>query len=248
MINTIKRNVVERTVQVTADNVKLEGSLAIPADVRAVVIFAPGSDSNRFSPSNRYVADLLHENRFATLLFELLTPQEEEIELNTHHLSSNVHFLARRISGASEWIAQQNQLRNLPIGYFGTHTGASAALLAAAQMQTQISAVVARGGQPALEPEVLAKICAPTLFVVGANDVTAIEHNQMVLEYLQCPKELAIVPGASSLFHEGGALEALAQLSLQWFQTHFVTETIESTLFEIWQKVSLVNEQNRTLH
>ncbi|MFN8446356.1 MAG: hypothetical protein U0175_36530 [Caldilineaceae bacterium] len=248
MVNIIKRNVVERTVQVASDNVKLEGNLAIPADVRAVVVFVPGSDSSRFSPSTRYVADVLHENGFATLLFELLTPQEEESELQTRHLSSDVNFLARRILGACDWVAQQNQLRNLPFGYFGTNSGASAALLAAAQQQVQIGAVVARGEQSRLEPEVLANICAPTLFVVGASDTSAVENNQMVLEHLQCPKELAIVPGASTLFQEREALEALAQLSLKWFQTHLVTETFESTLFEIWQKVSLTHEQYRTLH
>lgn len=248
MVNTIKRNVVERTVQVTADNVKLEGNLAIPADVRALVVFVPGCDSSRFSPSNRYLADVLHENRFATLLFELLTPQEEESELQTRHLSSDVNFLVKRVLGACEWASQQNQLRNLPIGYFGTHCGASAALLAAAQQQAQIGAVVARGEQAKLEPEVLANVCAPTLFVVGADDTSAIENNQRVLKHLQCPKELAIVPGASPLFQERESLESLAQLSLKWFQTHLETETLESKLFEIWQKVSLTHEQYRTLH
>ncbi len=207
----------EREVRVSAGPIILDGNLGIPGDARGVVLFAHGSGSGRHSPRNRYVARTLREARLATLLIDLLTPEEEEVDLRTRHLRFDIGLLAARLVGATDWLTQDSRTRDLRIGYFGASTGAGAALVAAAQRPEVAGAVVSRGGRPDLAGPALPHVAAPTLLIVGGNDVPVIGMNQEALEQLHTEKKLEIVPGATHLFEEPGALEEVARLAVDWF-------------------------------
>ncbi len=207
----------EREVRVSAGPVILDGNLGIPGDARGVVLFAHGSGSGRHSPRNYYVARTLREARLATLLIDLLTPEEEEVDLRTRHLRFDIGLLAARLVGATDWLTQDSRTRDLRIGYFGASTGAGAALVAAAQRPEVAGAVVSRGGRPDLAGPALPHVAAPTLLIVGGNDVPVIGMNQEALEQLHTEKKLEIVPGATHLFEEPGALEEVARLAADWF-------------------------------
>jgi putative phosphoribosyl transferase len=209
-----------RLVRVTAAAVTLEGNLSLPAGVRAVVLFAHGSGSSRHSSRNRYVARLLNEARLATLLIDLLTPDEETVDLRTGHLRFDIGLLARRLVGATDWLSQHPDTRELPVGYFGASTGAAAALVAAAERPEMVGAVVSRGGRPDLAGPALPRVQAPTLLIVGGNDLPVIELNRAAFEQLRCEKQLVIVPGATHLFEEPGALDEVARLAREWFECH----------------------------
>jgi dienelactone hydrolase len=211
-----------RYVQILSTGVRLEGILSTPADAKGLVLFVHGSGSSRQSPRNQYVAQTLQEAGLATLLFDLLTPEEEQVDLRTRHLRFDTHLLARRTAGVLEWTNLQPYTREFKIGLFGSSTGAAAALMAAVELPEMVEAVVSRGGRPDLANEVLSKVRAPTLLLVGSLDELVIELNEKALKEMKTgsEKKLVIVPGASHLFEEPGALEDAARLASEWFQTH----------------------------
>ena len=210
----------ERPVQVSAGPVVLEGNLGVPDGARGVVLFAHGSGSGRHSPRNRYVAQVLREAGLATLLIDLLTAEEEEVDLRTRHLRFDIGLLAERLVGATEWLERNPDTQDLGVGYFGASTGAGAALVAAAERPEPIGAIVSRGGRPDLAGPALPRVTAPTLLIVGGNDFPVIGMNQEALEQLRTEKRLEIVPGATHLFEEPGALEEVARLAADWFVRH----------------------------
>ena len=218
----------EREVRVSAESATLEANFDIPADAQGVVLFGHGSGSGRHSPRNRYVAETLCEAGQATLLIDLLTPEEEEVDMRTRHLRFDIRLLADRLAGATDWLAQNPDTRDLSVGYFGASTGAGAALVAAAERPEEVGAIVSRGGRPDLAGDALAHVRAPTLLIVGGNDVPVIEMNREALEQLRVEKELEIVPGATHLFEEPGALEQVACLASGWFVRHLRSITDSS--------------------
>ena len=207
----------EREVRVSAGPVALEGNLGIPDDVRGIVLFAHGSGSGRHSPRNRHVAGALREAGLATLLIDLLTPEEEEVDLRTRHLRFDIGLLADRLVGATDWLAQNPDTRNLSVGYFGASTGAGAALVAAAKRPEAVGAVVSRGGRPDLAGEALPRVAAPTLLIVGGEDEPVIVMNRGAFAQIRAEKKLEMVPGASHLFEEPGKPEKVARLAAGWF-------------------------------
>jgi putative phosphoribosyl transferase len=212
------QHVDERLVRVAAGPVTLDGNLSLPDGARGIVLFAHGSGSSRLSPRNRYVARVLNEARLATLLLDLLTAQEEAIDLSTARLRFDIPLLAERLAGATDWLTRQPETQQLPIGYFGASTGAAAALVAAAQRPDVVRAVVSRGGRPDLAGPALERVRAPTLLIVGENDAPVIELNREALDRLRCDKGLVIVPGATHLFEEPGALDEVTRLARGWFE------------------------------
>jgi pimeloyl-ACP methyl ester carboxylesterase len=217
-----KTNAENRYVQILSTGVQLEGILSIPEDAKGLVVFVHGSGSSRHSPRNQYVAQTLQEGGLATLLFDLLTAFEEELDLRTRHLRFDIDLLARRTAGVLEWLDLQPHAHEFKRGLFGSSTGAAAALIAAAELPDKIDAVVSRGGRPDLAGETLPKVQAPTLLIVGGNDEVVIDLNESALAQMQSgeEKKLMIVPGASHLFEEPGTLEYAARLARDWFQTH----------------------------
>lgn len=207
----------EKSVQLLVSGVTLEGTLAIPANPRGVILFAHGSGSSRLSPRNRYVAGVLQEARLATLLFDLLTAREEAVDEVTAELRFDIGFLARRLVAATDWVLGNKETKKLAIGYFGASTGAAAALMACAERPDAVKAVVSRGGRPDLAAPALERVRAPVLLIVGGLDTTVIELNREAMTHLHGTKELAIVPGASHLFEEPGTLPEVARLATFWF-------------------------------
>lgn len=219
-MNRSKEMRAENLVRVTAGPVTLDGNLSRPENARGLVLFAHGSGSSRHSPRNRYVAQVLCEAGLATLLIDLLTSEEEKIDLRTRQLRFDIPMLAERLVGATDWLSQQSETRDLGIGYFGASTGAGAALIAATECPDVVQAVVSRGGRPDLAGEALARVKAPTLLIVGGDDTPVIRLNEEALAQLQTEKKLEIVPGATHLFEEPGKLEEVARLASQWFQRY----------------------------
>lgn len=207
----------ERVVRVAVGAVTLEGNMVVPPGARGVVLFAHGSGSSRHSPRNRYVAGVLQEAGLATLLVDLLTQQEEQVDVRTAHLRFDIGMLAERLAGATDWLAQQPETANLRVGYFGASTGGGAALVAAAERPEAVGAVVSRGGRPDLAGPALSRVSAPTLLLVGGNDPIVIELNEQAKARMQGEVQLTIVPGASHLFEERGTLEEVARLARDWF-------------------------------
>jgi dienelactone hydrolase len=207
----------ERTVTVRAGNAALDGTLATPADAYGLVVFAHGSGSSRHSPRNRYVAGRLNERGLATLLLDLLTPEEDLEDRQTRAHRFDVSLLAGRLGCAVTAAASQPATQKLPIGLFGASTGAAAALVAAAQRPDDVRTVVSRGGRPDLAGEALQDVRSATLLIVGARDVAVVDMNRRAMERLRCEKRLKIVPDATHLFEEPGALEAVADLAADWF-------------------------------
>jgi dienelactone hydrolase len=223
MAEPIELAIEERLVHIITGQETLEGNLNVPEGAGGVVLFAHGSGSGRHSPRNRYIARVLNEGRLATLLLDLLTSDEEAIDQQTAHLRFDIDLLARRLADATDWLAYQPDIGNLPIGYFGASTGAAAALMAAAELPDVVGAIVSRGGRPDLAGRALARVRAPTLLIVGGNDRVVIEMNRKALAQLPCEKQLVIVPGATHLFEEPGALAKVAELALGWFQRHLIS-------------------------
>lgn len=214
-----------RAVAIPLEPTALSGALVIPPDARGLVLFAHGSGSSRLSPRNRYVAEQLQKAGLATLLFDLLTPEEEAVDERTRALRFNIRLLADRLWLASHWMLARRETEKLNLGYFGASTGAAAALIAAAEHPHEVSAVVSRGGRPDLAAAALVKVKAPTLLIVGGWDEPVITMNQQALAQLQCEKELVIVPGATHLFEEAGKLGEVAQLATHWFSTFLKAKT-----------------------
>jgi pimeloyl-ACP methyl ester carboxylesterase len=211
-----------RAVTVPIDGVKLAGDLTVPAGPRGIVVFAHGSGSSRFSQRNRSVAARLHEARLATLLFDLLTETEERVDAVTSHLRFDIPFLATRLVTVTEWVRRDEEVCHLPVGYFGASTGAAAALVAAAELPGVVSAVVSRGGRPDLARHALAEVFAPTLLIVGGNDLQVLRLNQTAFDQLPGIKKLEIVPRAGHLFEEPGTLDVVATLAARWFERYLV--------------------------
>ena len=202
--------------EVTISPLGLAGTLQVPRSPFAIVVFAHGSGSSRLSPRNMAVAAALNEHGMATLLFDLLTPAEEDDRRNVF----NIPLLASRLADAVRWVGDQKPLAGLPLGLFGASTGAAAALVAAATLPDRVGAVVSRGGRPDLAGRALNRVRAPSLLIVGGDDVGVIELNEEALAQLRAPKELRIIPGASHLFPEPGALEAVIEHAVEWFRRH----------------------------
>jgi len=207
-------------VQIPAGRAVLSGNLTIPENAVALVLFAHGSGSSRHSPRNQFVARTLNDGGLATLLFDLLTLEEEAIDTYTREHRFNIGLLAERLVHATKWAKRQEQTRDLQLGYFGSSTGAAAALIAAAEISDDVGAVVSRGGRPDLAGDALPKVQAPTLLIVGGNDDIVIELNEMARDQMRCEVKLEIVPGATHLFEEPGALEKVAELASDWFVNH----------------------------
>src|SRR5205823_11682576 len=207
-------------VRISAGSVSFEGNLSLPDYAIALVLFAHGSGSSRHSPRNQFVARVLNNSGLATLLFDLLTPEEEAIDARTAELRFNIKLLAERLVHATNWAKRQQQTRNLRIGYFGSSTGGAAALVAAAELAQQVGAIVSRGGRPDLAGEALPRVQAPTLLIVGGEDDVVIGLNQRALTQMHCEAKLEIVPGATHLFEEPGALDRVADLAADWFVHH----------------------------
>lgn len=205
----------EGLVRVDAAGVTLEGNLLIPPDATGIVLFAHGSGSSRFSSRNRYVAGELRAGGLGTLLIDLLTPDEERIDNVTARLRFDIEMLARRLVGATQWLPPQYR-----VGLFGASTGGGAALVAAAQLPERIAAVVSRGGRPDLAGDALPHVQAPTLLIVGGDDVPVIGMNEEAYERMTCERRIEIVPDASHLFEEPGTLEEVARLARDWFRRH----------------------------
>jgi len=209
-----------KAARISAGSVTLEGNLSLPDHAIALVLFAHGSGSSRHSPRNQFVARTLNNAGLATLLFDLLTPEEESIDARTGEFRFNLGLLAERLIHATKWAKQQEQMRDLLIGYFGSSTGGGAALVAAAEIQQDVVAVVSRGGRPDLAGGALPKVQAPTLLIVGGNDHVVIQLNEQARDRMRCEVKLEIVPGATHLFEEPGALEKVAKLASDWFLLH----------------------------
>jgi putative phosphoribosyl transferase len=214
----------ERLVRVAAGAVTLEGNLSLPKGAGGIVLFAHGSGSSRHSPRNRYVARLLNQAKLATLLVDLLTSDEEAIDMRTAHLRFDIGLLAQRLVAVTDWLTEHPDTRQLRVGYFGASTGAAAALVAAAERPDVVGVVVSRGGRPDLAGHALARVRAPTLLIVGGNDFPVIDLNRAALAQLRCEKQLVIVPGATHLFEEPGALDEVARLAREWFERHLMQQ------------------------
>ena len=204
-------------VKVPVGSLELEGTLSVPTAASGVVLFAHGSGSSRRSPRNRYVADMLNESGLATLLIDLLTEDEQQVDLQTAHLRFDIPLLGRRLQAITGWLVRHPEVANLKVGLFGASTGAAAALVAAAELPHLVDAVVSRGGRPDLAGDALPRVEAATLLIVGGSDTVVIDLNRKAMAYLQCEKELQIIPGASHLFEEPGALKRVAGLARDWF-------------------------------
>jgi dienelactone hydrolase len=199
------------------ERVQLEGNLYLPDRAQGMVLFAHGSGSSRFSPRNRFVAEALQKGGLGTLLLDLLTREEEAFDLHTGRLRFDINLLASRLRHATDWLTQHDETRALPLGYFGASTGGGAALVAAAERPQVVRAVVSRGGRPDLAGPALSLVRAPTLLIVGGADIPVIKLNQEAMTRLRTAKRLEVVPGATHLFEEPGALDRVAELARDWF-------------------------------
>lgn len=223
MLRTLTENPREHRVLISTDAVKLEGNLVIPSTAKGIVIFAHGSGSSRHSRRNKFVAQVLQEAGLATLLIDLLTPAEEIIDMRTRHFRFDLGLLATRLMGATNWLAKNPDTSSLRVGYFGASTGAGAALLAAADCPETVVAIVSRSGRPDLVGSALTRVQAPTLLIVGGDDLPIIAMNEDAFAQIRGEKQLKFIPGATHLFEEPGALEKVARLATRWF-TRYLTE------------------------
>ena len=214
-----------KSVQIPWQGIMLDGDLTVPDNARGIVLFAHGSGSSRHSPRNRYVARMLQRAGFATLLVDLLTREEEEVDERTRLLRFDIDLLAQRLTGATDWVKHQDSTRSLAVGYFGASTGAAAALVAAAERPGAVWAVVSRGGRPDLAGGALPRVHAPTLLIVGGHDFDVIPLNQQALEQVSSEESrMEIVPNATHLFEETGALEDVARFAGDWFTRYLGPE------------------------
>jgi dienelactone hydrolase len=211
-----------RPISIPVDSTGIQGDLTVPEHSAAIVVFAHGSGSSRHSPRNKYVAQALNDAGMTTLLIDLLTADEESVDIETAHLRFNIDLLAHRLSAVTGWLRTQPATEKLHIGYFGASTGAAAALVAAAAHPKDISAIVSRGGRPDLAGTHLKGVRAPTLLIVGGNDQIVIELNRQAAAELPARYRLEIIPGAGHLFEEPGALEHVAILAREWFEDHLI--------------------------
>ncbi len=225
-----------RDVGLTLSGAELEGFFTVPDEARGLVLFAHGSGSSRHSPRNHYVAGILQSAGLGTLVMDLLTRDEDEVDQFTRQFRFDIGLLADRLAGAIDWLEQRPETRQLPIGLFGASTGAAAALQAAAARPQLVRAVVSRGGRPDLAGEALERVQAPTLLIVGADDTPVISLNEAALRRLETPAELRLVPGASHLFEEPGTLAAASELARDWFVRHLPLEEKRGPRRSGWER------------
>ena len=230
MAETVGAKTDDRLIQIRVGQVALEGNLSLPERAGGVVLFAHGSGSSRHSPRNRHVARMLNRANLATLLVDLLTPEEEALDVRTAHLRFDIGLLTGRLIGATDWLTQHPDTRHLRVGYFGASTGAGAALVAAAERSDVVGAVVSRGGRPDLAGPALARVRAPTLLIVGGYDLQVIQLNRVAFAQLHCEKELVIVPGATHLFEEPGTLDEVARLAREWFERYLMAAQLTGNM------------------
>jgi pimeloyl-ACP methyl ester carboxylesterase len=209
-----------KSVEIALADAVLHGDLTLPDEAAGLVIFAHGSGSSRHSPRNRFVAGVINRAGFGTLLMDLLTEEEERVDEMTRELRFDIDLLGRRVARVVEWAGEREKLAGLPVGLFGSSTGAAAALVAAAALPGDVHAVVSRGGRPDLAGSALPGVECATLLIVGGLDEVVIGLNEDARVYMRCPTELVIVPGATHLFEEPGALEEVARLAAEWFARH----------------------------
>lgn len=214
------RSIVRESLTIPVGTVHLNGDLCIPGEPKGLVVFVHGSGSSRFSPRNQYVAEVLNANGCGTLLFDLLTPQEEELDNVTRRLRFDIDLLSSRVLQATAWLQNYANTKGLNVGYFGASTGAAAALIAAAENPAGVQAVVSRGGRPDLAGAALYHVEAPTLLIVGSNDPQVLQLNKEAAKLLPCIKRIVVVPGASHLFEEPGTLEQAANVATNWFKQY----------------------------
>lgn len=210
------------SLRVDAAGVPLDGDIAVPDGARGLVVFAHGSGSSRHSPRNQHVAGVLNESGFATLLFDLLTSEEDAEDARTARLRFDINLLADRLAAVVGWVRREHPVAGAPVGLFGASTGAAAALVAAAQRADDVAAVVSRGGRPDLAEGMLPAVRAPTLLVVGGRDIDVLSLNEQAASRLTTEHEVVVVPGAGHLFAEPGALDTVAGLASDWFSRHMV--------------------------
>jgi dienelactone hydrolase len=213
-----------RSVQVTDGKLRLDADLRLPADPVGTVVFAHGSGSSRHSRRNREVAEVLAAGGFATLLLDLLTPQEESLDQFTREFRFDIGRLGRRVVAAIDWVSEQAELRAMSVGCFGASTGAAAALMAAAERPELVSAVVSRGGRPDLAADALPRVLAPTLLIVGGADAPVVQLNEEARQRMRAKVRLEVIPGATHLFEEPGALDQVSRLAVEWFG-EYLTKT-----------------------
>ncbi len=206
----------EREIEISVKEVTLKGILSIPDETGSLVIFAHGAGSSRFSPRNNYVAQILNEAGLSTLLFDLLTEKEDFVYENRF----DIPLITKRLIAVTNWVMKNEETQELNIGYFGSSTGSASALIAAERLSEQIKAVVSRGGRPDLAKDYLSKVKSPTLLLVGGNDDIVVDLNEEAFDLLNCEKKLEIIPDATHLFEEPGALEKVAELAKDWFLNH----------------------------
>lgn len=216
-LHTMRGDILSAEVQILADTALLMGDLSLPSDARGIVLFAHGSGSSRHSVRNIYAASVLQSRGIGTLLLDLLTEKEEAIDMQTGHLRFDIGLLAERLIHATHWLQGNPSTQEMKIGYFGASTGGAAALVAAAVLGKQISAIVSRGGRPDLAGDTLPEVKSPTLLIVGGYDQLVIELNQQAFKRLRCEKNLEVIPAASHLFEEPGKLEEVAKMAADWF-------------------------------
>jgi dienelactone hydrolase len=224
----INKELDECPVKVAIGKTILEGDLCVPPNAPGLVVFVHGSGSSRKSPRNRYVAQLVHQVGLATLLFDLLTGDEESVDVKTGRYRFDIRLLANRLIGATVWLKQNPETKNMAIGYFGASTGAAAALLAAAEHPNDVAAVVSRGGRPDLARSALPYVKSPTLLIVGGRDLPVIAMNRDAYNELHAEKKLVVIPGATHLFEEMGALEEVARLANNWFVNYVASKQVVS--------------------
>ncbi len=212
-------------VQIPVQEAVLNGDLVLPDEARGLVLFVHGSGSSRFSERNRFVAEKLQQNHLATLLFDLLTDEEEDIDLSTTQYRFDIDLLTERLVSVTDWVINEPVADQLDIGYFGASTGAAAALRAAVEREQAIRAVVSRGGRPDLAERMLDRVRAPTLLIVGGDDTDVIKLNRRAQEHIRAACQLEVIPGATHLFPEPGALDKVADLAAHWFMEYFGSST-----------------------
>lgn len=213
----MKSEAYQTLVDIPANKIILKGDLVIPYEAKGIVAFAHGSGSSRHSPRNKYVAEVLQNAGLATLLFDLLTIDEEYIDTRTGELRFDINLLSQRLIETTDWLNENDPTHKLKVGYFGASTGAAAALVAAAERSDIVSAIVSRGGRADLAEKYLKKVKAPTLLIVGSLDYIVMDLNQLALRQLTSEKRMTLIQGATHLFEESGALEKVAKISTNWF-------------------------------
>lgn len=221
-MKSVLENVQRSEIHIPAGRVRLSADLSMPGAAAGLVLFAHGSGSSRHSPRNRYVAEVLNRGSIATILADLLTDEEEQLDLQTAELRFDIGMLARRLISITDWIGEQPNLQSIGLGYFGASTGAAAALIAAADRPQVAQAVVSRGGRPDLAEDALGRVASPCLFIAGGDDDVVLDLNHQAMAKLprSTERKLEIIPGATHLFEEPGALDRVAQLARDWFQQH----------------------------